>query len=82
VGVSPPKSPPPERNGASALIATRSTIVVSKLMQVAGIVLAFLEWAQPGPAQRDVLLLCALMVLGVDFVEKVVIRAIDRVFGE
>ena len=67
------------RNG-SAVKARGSTELLAKLIQVSGVVGFFLEWSQPGPAQRDVLAVCVIFVMGVEGVKNVAIHFIDRLF--
>ena len=68
-------------NGASVKVRG-STLLITNLTKVTGIVIAVLEWAQPGPAQDSVLALCAVFVLGAEALEKVALEMIDRVFGQ
>lgn len=75
-----PQQDAPAKNGASAR-AQRSTLWLTNLAKTTGIVLAVLEWARPGEAQDSVLALCALFVFGMQTVEVVALRIIDRLFA-
>lgn len=61
--------------------AQSSTLVITNLAKVTGIVIAVLEWNQPGPAQDSVLALCAVFVLGVEAVERVAMTLIRGLLG-
>lgn len=78
---SQPERPPSNGNGASVSRVRGSALLVTNLAKIAGIVLAILEWRQPGPAQNSVLILCGVFVLGADAVEKAALHLIDRLFG-
>jgi hypothetical protein len=61
--------------------ARGSTLLITNLTKVAGVVIAVLEWARPGEAQDSVLALCAVFVVGAEALEKMALEAIDRILG-
>lgn len=61
--------------------AERSTLIVTNLTKIAGVVLAILEWARPGQVQDSVLIFCGVLVLGAQVVENMALRTIDRLLG-
>ena len=75
------QSPQRERNGVSESAARGSALLITNLTKMTGLVVAVLEWAQKGPAQDSVLLLCAAMIFGAETLERVAMQAIDRLFG-
>jgi hypothetical protein len=56
-------------------------LLITNLTKVTGVVLAVLEWARPGEAQDSVLALCAVLVVGGEALERIMLDAIDRVLG-
>lgn len=68
-------------SNGSAARAQRSTLLITNLAKLTGIVIAILEWAQPGPAQDSVLALCAVFVIGAEAVERVAMAAINSLLG-
>jgi hypothetical protein len=61
--------------------ARGSALLITNLTKVTGVVLAVLEWARPGEAQDSVLALCAVLVVGGEALERIMLDAIDRVLG-
>jgi hypothetical protein len=61
--------------------ARGSTLLITNLTKVTGVVIAVLEWARPGEAQDSVLALCAVFVVGAEALEKMMLQALDRLFG-
>jgi DMSO reductase anchor subunit len=79
---SPRRKPSTESESARRRTwAVASTAFVTKGTQVAGVVLAILEWARPGEVQDSVLMFCAILVIGAEAMERILFGAIERVFG-
>ena len=74
----PPQHSPP--NGRRPRSRRTWTQLIANLMRVAGIVVGTIEGL--GRGNEVVMLFAAICVLGVDVVEAVLLRLIDRVFGD
>jgi DMSO reductase anchor subunit len=80
---SPQREPSTESESArrTRSWALASAAFITKGAQVTGIVLGILEWARPGEAQDSVLMYCAVLVLGAEAMERILLGAIERVLG-
>ena len=67
-------------NGSAARVR-QSALLITNLGKLTGMVLAILEWAQPGPAQDSVLALCAVLILGAEAAERMAMAAIRSLIG-
>ena len=76
----PPQQQPAPPNGRRSSTHRTWTQLIANLARVAGIVVGTVE----GLGQKDpyVMMFAALCVLGVDVAEAVLLRLIDRVFGD
>jgi hypothetical protein len=75
------ESPQRENTESRKTWARGSTLLITNLTKVAGVVIAILEWSRPGEAQDSVLALCAVFVVGAEALEKMGLEALDRMFG-
>lgn len=75
---SPGKDSPPPR---PAPVLRGSTLIITNLTKVVGLVIAINEMLVTGRGRESVIAFCALTVIGAETFEKVFIRAIDRFFA-
>jgi hypothetical protein len=83
VNTESPKRDPSTESGSARrrTWVTGSTLLITNLTKVTGVVIAVLEWARPGEVQDSVLALCAVFVVGAEAMERILLDAIDRVLG-
>ena len=66
---------------ASGVASSLGALAITKGIQIWGVYLASKEIGQPGDADEAVLAFCALLFLGTQVAEDIVLRIIDRFFG-
>jgi hypothetical protein len=78
----PPSSAPqsPQSNGGSPS-RHGLTLAITNLTKLVGLALAINEAALRAEPRNSVIILCAICVLGVQVVENVLLRMVDRLFG-
>lgn len=79
-----PSSPrePPESPPSGGVTSSRGwTLAVTNLTKLVGLGLAINEAALRTSPRNSVIILCAICVLGVQVVENVLMRTVDRLFG-
>jgi hypothetical protein len=68
-------------NGSAARAAQRSTLLITNLGKIVGILGGAVEMATP-PVQDSVLMFCAVLVIGAEALERVLVAAIRNLLGQ
>lgn len=68
-------------NGSAARVAQRSTLLITNLGKIVGIVGGAIEIMTP-PVQDSVLMFCAVLVIGADALERVLTATIRNLLSQ